>query len=62
MQVSKEKSKLKAAELQMKMLREDAVLDLKNLEGNPVIDQLEENMMLRETPIINRSRKRLVKE
>ena len=62
MQVSKEKSKLKAAELQMKMLREDAVLDLKNLEGNPVIDQLEENMILRETPILNRSRKRLVKE
>lgn len=62
MQVKKEISKLKSAELQMRMMREDDVLDLKTLEGNPIIDQLEENMVLRETPILNRSKKRLVKE
>jgi hypothetical protein len=46
----------------MKMFREDSVLDLKNLEGNPVIEQLEANMVLRETAILDRNRKRIVKE
>lgn len=62
MLVKKESPKLKAAELQMKMLREDAVLDLKNLESNPIIDQLEDNMILRETPILNRNKKRIIRE
>ena len=62
MEVSKEISKLKAAEFQMKMLREDSVLDLKTMEGNPIIEKLEENMVLRETPILNRSKKRIFKE
>ena len=62
MQIRKESSKLKAADFQMRIMREDDVLGLKTLESNPIIDQLEENMVLRETSILNRSKKRLIKE
>lgn len=58
MEISKEKSKLKASEFQMKIFGENTLIDVRTLDSNAVIDQLEANMEMRKTPIEKRMKKK----
>jgi hypothetical protein len=64
MNMQKEKSKFKAADFEMKIFRGDGdIVNLKTMDSNAVINQLEDNMEMRETPIEKRLSKKLnVKE
>lgn len=56
--IKKEKPKFKIADFQMKIFREDEVLDLRTMGGNEIIEELEHNMSVRETPIDKRIKKK----
>jgi hypothetical protein len=64
MRISKEKSKFKAADFEMKIFRGDGdIVNLRTLDSNAIINQLEDDIELRETPIEKRLRKKIdVKE
>ena len=58
MEVNKEKSRLKAAEFEMKVIREDEILDLRTMGTNVIIKQLEANIKMRDMPIEKKLRKK----
>jgi hypothetical protein len=58
--MQKEKSKLKAAQFEMKIFTGDTdIVNLKTLDSNAIINQLEENIEMRETPIEKRFSKKI---
>ncbi|MBW2992395.1 hypothetical protein KY345_04225 [Candidatus Woesearchaeota archaeon] len=58
MEIKKEKSKLKAAEFEMKIFSENNLIDLRNLDTNVIINQLEANIEGRKNPIEKRIKKK----
>lgn len=57
MEIKMEKSKLKAAELNMRMMEEDEIPDFRTMESNVIIDRLEANIESRKMPIEKRLKK-----
>jgi hypothetical protein len=58
--MQKEKSKLKAADFEMKIFRGDGdIVNLRTLDSSAIINQLEDNIEMRETPIEQRLKKKI---
>lgn len=58
--MQKEKSKLKAADFEMKIFNGGGdIVNLRTMDSNAIINQLEDNMEMRETPIEKRLSKKL---
>ena len=52
--IKKDKPKFNVADFQMKVFREDEVMDLRTLDTNVIMEELERNIEMRDTPIEKR--------